>query len=155
MSSETGYISEYGDIIAGPCAITSSASLLQYVTLINGHFRACTNYLTFQKLFLKCMLLNDMFYILIQIVMKFVPGSSIDNKLASLWVMTWHWNKWQAITWTKYNKLQWVHMTSPISSELTHWGWHKMVFTVPSAFSNAFSRKILYCCLVTRPHWII
>ena len=124
VSSETAHISEYGDIIAGPCAITSSASQLQYVTFINSNFRAYTIYLTFHKSFFEWMLLNDMFDILIQIVMKFVPGSLIDNKPASLCVMTWLWNKWQAITWTKYNKLQWFHMASPSNSELIHWGWH-------------------------------
>ena len=38
----------------------------------------------------KCIFLNENYRILIQNSLKFVPRSSIENKLALVQVMTWH-----------------------------------------------------------------
>ena len=39
----------------------------------------------------KCIFLNENDKILIEISLKFVPRSSIDNKTALVQVMAWHW----------------------------------------------------------------
>ena len=39
----------------------------------------------------KCIFLNENDRIQIQILLKFVPRSPIDNKPALAWVMAWHW----------------------------------------------------------------
>ena len=39
---------------------------------------------------LKCIFMNDMFYVLIGISLKFVPNGPVDNKPALVEVMAWH-----------------------------------------------------------------
>ena len=44
----------------------------------------------YKKKFVRCILVNEKFCILITISLKFVPESLIDNKSALVQVMAWH-----------------------------------------------------------------
>ena len=56
----------------------------------------------------KLIFLNEYDRILIQISLKFVPMSPIDNKPTSVQVMAWHrTGRRQAITWTNAEEVHW------------------------------------------------
>ena len=51
----------------------------------------------------KCIYLNESYIILIQISLKFVPRSPIDNKWALIQLMAWRRTGDKALTWTNAN----------------------------------------------------
>ena len=66
----------------------------------------------------KCIFLNENDRIPIQISLKFVPRSQIDNKPALNQVMAWR----QAIIWTNAGPVHWHIYAAPGGDELTHFG---------------------------------
>ena len=55
----------------------------------------------------ECILLNENARIPIQISLKFVPSSPINNKPSLVQVMAWRQKRRQAITWTHDGPVHW------------------------------------------------
>ena len=92
-----------------------------------------------------CIFLSENDRISIQISLKYVPMSSIDNKTALVQVMAWRrTNRRQAITWTKFDPVHWRIYALRWVKAVAAMGlfyWHGLTL-IPAWISNHMPSKV-------------
>ena len=98
----------------------------------------------------KCIFLNEIVWILLQISLKFVPKVRINSNPALVWIMAWRWsgNKplsepvvVSLLTHICVTRPQWVKTLWPCD---TIW-WHRSGLTLA---------QVKVCCLVAPSHYL-
>ena len=98
----------------------------------------------------RCIFMNEKFYILIKISLKFVPKCPIDNNTTLVYIMAWH----QAIIWTNADKIHWCIYEALGGDELISFSVSACCPACRTTLVATRFRVAVICPIIQVPHCI-